>query len=142
MFLHEIRQVVDGPIAVVLDRIGLLPTGGEIDRGEAFDLECLGGIVGRGVEFSQDQVWLALLQLGSQLFVLGLEGFTVATPWGIELDEDILRLVVDDLVEVGADEGLHRALVVLRHGGRLHEWLGPSWNGRYHLGGEGATHRS
>lgn len=42
----------------------------------------------------------------SQLFVFGLQVFAVSAPWGIELDEDIFAVVVDDGVKVLSDHHL------------------------------------
>lgn len=40
------------------------------------------------------------LYLLSQLFIFGLQALAVATPWSVELNQDIFALVVDNGVKV------------------------------------------
>jgi hypothetical protein len=49
-----------------------------------------------------------MTNLFSQLLVLGNKGLAVATPRGIELDQNILRLIVHDISKVLSNNNLQK----------------------------------
>lgn len=127
MLLHELGQMVFSPVSIVLDRLRLLATRSKENCRKAFNGKGSWRIVGSRVELGQNEIGLALLELGCHLLVLGFELFAVSAPRSIELDQNVLGLVVDDLVEVGSDESLDWSLIVLWHRLRLDEWLNFSY---------------
>ena len=105
--LNELNERLERTVTLVVDELagtGLL----ELDRRETRDLE----------RRRRGQVVLGSLHLGDCDAVLDsrelltkrvpgwLEALAVTAPCCVELDEDILRVVEDDLVELRADEGV------------------------------------
>ena len=53
----------------------------------------------------------SVFELLSELLINGNQLFAVTTPWGVELDEDILLLVKCDFIKVGADKSIDRCSI-------------------------------
>ncbi|GMS89583.1 hypothetical protein PENTCL1PPCAC_11758 [Pristionchus entomophagus] len=73
VLLHEFLQIIEIPIARVLDGFVLLSRRSEVDGGEAFNIESLGCIIGSGIELGQNEIGFLLGQSSRQLLVLRLE---------------------------------------------------------------------
>lgn len=101
---------LDSALSRVLRRVGLVVGRVEEESREALDLGR--GVVGGGIDLGDDNR-VDVGELSSQLLPLGGKGLAVATPRGVEFNEDILGVVHDDLIEVLADEDGDRTVVVL-----------------------------
>ena len=76
-----------------------------LDGGEARNAILLtNGAVGISINLGDDDVGL-VLESKAELLPVGGEVLAVTAPGGVELNEDILRGVVDDLIEVSGSQG-------------------------------------
>lgn len=90
--------------AVVFNTV-LVVLGEELDGGETFKTDLLGDTTfSIGVNFSDDDTLGGEVGVVTELSPGGSHANTVATPRGVELDEDVLGGVTDNLVVVGASE--------------------------------------
>ncbi|GMR39660.1 hypothetical protein PMAYCL1PPCAC_09855, partial [Pristionchus mayeri] len=104
LLVEELDEVVEGAASLVVHR--LVRSGGEeLQGGEALDLESLNLVLG-GVDLCDDDLIGGGVLL-SQLLPHGGERLAVTAPGSIELDEHALAGVLDDLIEVLADQHLH-----------------------------------
>lgn len=116
VFFYELAQVLQVSVSILkLNRVLFVPTGCEVDGGEALHLVAVvGDVVGGGVHLGDDQVLVALVLL-AQGGVHGLQLLAVPAPGRVELDEDVLLGVHHDGVEGLAHHDLDGPLVVLGH---------------------------
>ena len=114
-------ETVEVSATLVVDGGVLGSLGVELDGGVAANVDSI-DLVGGGVHLGDGEVRDVLVVSG-ELVVDGSELLTVAAPWGVELNEDIVVVVNDELSELLADEDLHGLGVVSRDILRLEEGL-------------------
>ena len=136
MFFYKLAQMLQVSVSVLkFNWVLFVPTGGEVDGGEALDFVAVAGdVVGRGVHLGDDQVLVALVLL-AQGGVHWLQLLAVPAPGRVELDEDVLLRVHHDGVEGLPHHDLDWPLVVLGHRLGFDDWLQFSCQGKQARGG-------
>ena len=103
VLLNEFLEPLLCPSSVVLH--GILPMLHPVDGGETLHIELAAGhVIGCGVHLGNGDLVIAL-ECGSHLGVDGGQAFAVATPWGVELNHDILA-AEHNLVELLGNDNL------------------------------------
>jgi len=95
-------------VAVVLDAL-LVVLGVELESGVATDRDAV-NFVGGSIEFGNHEV-LDVADGSAELLPNGGESLAVATPGSVELHKHILVRVLNNAIEIGADQDSHVALL-------------------------------
>lgn len=109
----ELDEVIESAFTVVLEEVGA--SGGlEHESGEASDLEgsAWGKVVLGGVHLGDGDLVLHASVVLTELLPGRSKALAVTAPWSVEFDEDVLGVVEDDLVVLGANNNLDGAVVL------------------------------
>lgn len=117
----ELRDGGEVAIALITDGSILVVSREEEEGGEATDVVSGINIVLSGIDLGNDDR-VDLAEGSSDLLVEGGEGLAVTAPGGVELNQNVLGLILDNLVKVLVDQSLDVLLrVLLREGLRAAE---------------------
>lgn len=107
--LNPVNDSLGGSVSVEVDWVGLVISWVELEGWESLDGDGF-DFVQSGIDLGDNDVGV-LLELLSSLLPFWGERLAVSTPWGVELDEDVLGVVKDLRLERLSDQNLDWAFV-------------------------------